>query len=195
MLRHAPSNIKRLFWDREFSSGKWNFIDDTAGDCVYPYLEKYVASGSILDLGCGPGNTANEVATTTYRVYVGVDISEVALKKARKRTQQNGRADKNQFVCADILTYVPNRQFEVILLRDSIYHVSVGQVKAMFDRYSQYLTDVGVFIVKLIIQDRYTPRMTVRVIETAFDVVEKGQYGRDGLTVLVFRPRRSKAQR
>ena len=191
ILRHAPSNIKRYFWDREFASGKWNFIDNTANDCVYPYVEKYAASGSILDLGCGPGNTANELAINAYRIYVGVDISEVALEKARKRTQQNGRADKNRFFQSDFLSYVPTQKFEVILLRESIYHVGLGQIKPTFDRYSQHLSDGGVFVVKLWTEDRYRPTAIVRLIETEFDIVEHGQHDQDGLTVLVFRPRRS----
>ena len=41
---------------------------------------------SVADLGCGPGNTANELAETAYRNYIGVDISEEALAKAARRT-------------------------------------------------------------------------------------------------------------
>lgn len=193
LLRHAPSKLKQLIWDREFASGKWNFIDDTVGDCVYPYLERYTANGTILDLGCGPGNTANELAFGAYRIYVGVDISEIALNKARKRTVQSGRTDKNRFVQADFLTYVPTQQFDVILFRESMYHVALGQVKKTLDRYSQYLSDVGIFIVRLRTLGRYRPTAVLRVIETEYDILEKGEHGRDGLTVLVFRPRRPQA--
>jgi SAM-dependent methyltransferase len=72
--RYGPPGIKKLLWDSEFSSDKWDFIDDTTDDCIYPYLERYAKNGSILDLGCGPGNTANELAATAYQTYVGADI-------------------------------------------------------------------------------------------------------------------------
>ena len=79
LASYAPSSIKKRLWDRDFSGGKWDFIDNTVGDCVYPHLEKYAKGGDILDLGCGPGNTANELASDAYRSYIGVDISEAAL--------------------------------------------------------------------------------------------------------------------
>src|SRR5271168_4738318 len=95
MMSYGPSDIKKRLWDKEFSGTKWDFINITVGDCVYPYLEKYAQNGNILDLGCGPGNTANELAENVYKTYMGVDISEAALAKAVKRTEKNGRAHKN----------------------------------------------------------------------------------------------------
>src|SRR5271165_6494021 len=87
---YGPSNIKKFFWDKEYSEERWAFAYDTVGDCVYPHLEKYSANGSILDVGCGSGNTATEMAETSYRSYLGVDISEAALAKARKRSAEIG---------------------------------------------------------------------------------------------------------
>src|SRR5205823_11609982 len=34
---YGPSIVKKRLWDEEFSGGHWNFIDETSGDCVYPY--------------------------------------------------------------------------------------------------------------------------------------------------------------
>jgi SAM-dependent methyltransferase len=192
---YGPSRIKMLLWDEEFSGSKWNFIDNTIGDCVYPLLEKHAANKSILDLGCGPGNTANELAPDGYRTYVGVDISEAALGKAAMRTEENGRSDKNRFERADFLSYVPTQQFDVILFRESMYHVPLGKTKAILDRYSTYLTGEGVFIVRMYAcnQDgkiKQRPKAMFDVIEAEFDVVEKCHYSEAGATVIVFRPRR-----
>jgi SAM-dependent methyltransferase len=190
---YAPSNIKRLLWNKEFQVGKWNFIDDTPEDCVYSHLEQHARGGSILDLGCGPGNTANEVRENAYQNYVGVDISEEALAKAQKRTEKNGRGDKNRFVCTDFVTYVPTGQFDVILFRESMYHVPLGKVKTTLDRYSAYLKADGVFIVRMFIAkgDKASHRIVamMRVMETEFCVLEKRQYGESGATIIVFRPR------
>jgi SAM-dependent methyltransferase len=190
---YGPSNIKKLLWDREFSRGNWDFLDNTAGDCVYQHLERYATNGSILDLGCGPGNTANELAATAYWTYLGVDIADSALSKARRRTEESGRADKNTFVQGDFLNYVPTRQFDVILFRESMYHVPLGKVKAILDRYSKYLRDGGVFIVRMYTsqngKSKHRPKAMIGVIETEFDVVEKAEYEERGATVIAFRPR------
>jgi SAM-dependent methyltransferase len=195
---YGPSKVKKLLWDKEFSQGQWNFIDDTTGDCVYENLEKYAKNGTILDLGCGPGNTANELAATAYQSYVGVDISEAALEKARKRTIENGRAEKNTFIREDFVNYEPIQKFDVILFRESIYHVPMGRIKETLDRLSNYLREGGVFIVRLFTTDaesggREKPRPTamIRIMETEFEVVEKNKYdGARQAYVLVLRPSR-----
>ena len=45
LLSYGPSDIKKRIWDQEFSGSKWNFIDNTSGDCVYPFLEKTCRTG------------------------------------------------------------------------------------------------------------------------------------------------------
>ena len=195
---YGPSGLKRLLWDREFAGTKWDFIDHTEGDCVYENLEKYARKGSILDLGCGPGNTANEVAINAYESYVGVDISEEALSKARRRTAREGRSEKNAFVQGDFVKYVPTEKFDVILFRESMYHVPMGKIKHTLDRLSGYLKESGVFIVRMYTADADTsgkeksrPNAMIRIMETEFDVVEKRRYdGERHPTVLVLRPTR-----
>ena len=197
LASYGPSNIKKRLWDKDFSGDKWNFIDNTVGDCVYPHLEKYARNGNILDLGCGPGNTANELKPAVYERYVGIDISEVALAKAVKRTQENGRADKNSFACSDFLGYEPTQEFDVILFRESLYHVPYGQVLKILEKYSKHLKNGGVFIVRLYLGDQRQGKIKFRVkrkldlIKREFDVLESPQYDTPGLpTVLVFWPRR-----
>jgi SAM-dependent methyltransferase len=193
---YGPSGIKKRLWDREYSGTKWDFIDNTAGDCVYPYLEKYAHNGNILDLGCGPGNTANELAPDVYESYIGVDISEAALAKAVRRTEENGRAGKNSFVNCDFLHYEPTLEFDIILFRESMYHVPYGQVRPILKKFSQHLKRTGVFIVRLyagdqrpgVIKTRVTAKLDL--IRREFNIVESRQFDLPALpNVLVFRPR------
>lgn len=193
-LRYGPSRMRKTFWDKEFSRGKWNFTDDTSGDVVYSQLEKYVGHGRVLDLGCGQGGTAVEL-TSPYEGYVGVDISDVALKRAREKTALAGRTNRASFVCSDFLGFNPDQNFDVVLFRESMYHVPIGQVKTILDRYSEYLNANGVFIVRLYLagskgENRHRPKAVIRIIENAFDVVEKVQHKNLASTVvIVFRPR------
>lgn len=195
LLSYGPTNIKKRFWDQDFSAGKWDFIDNTEGDCVYTHLERYTHNGSILDLGCGPGNTANELAANAYGTYTGVDISEAALAKANSRTAEMGRSHKNQFVQGDFIKYEPSQQFDVILFRESMYHVPLGKVRPTLDRYAGYLKKGGVFIVRLYTtnggQSKRRPLAMIRVIEEHFDVLDKQQYDQVGskATVITFRPK------
>ena len=195
-MSYGPSGVKKRLWDKEFTSDKWNFMDDTSGDCVYPILEKYAQNGNILDLGCGPGNTANELPANVYQTYIGVDISEAALAKAVKRTHENGRDSKNSFVNSDFLGYKPSQEFDIILFRESLYHVPYGEVLPILKKFSSNLKSSGVFIVRLYAGDSrpgvLKPRVTAKLdlIKREFDVVESRQFDLPALpSVLVFRPR------
>jgi SAM-dependent methyltransferase len=195
LLSYGPVNAKKAVWNKEFSGDKWNFIDDTSNDCVYSHLEKHAQGGDILDLGCGPGNTANELAEDAYHTYVGVDISESALAKGMKRTIESGRKAKNSFVCSDFLNYTPPHDFDVILFRESLYHVPYGQVVEVLGKYSKHLKRWGVFIVRLYLTDHRTGVTKKRVkkkidlIKREFEIVEVSEYNTPGLPIIVvFRP-------
>ena len=201
LLSYGPSNIKKRFWDKEYSAEKWAFAYNTIGDCVYSHLERHTPNASILDIGCGSGNTATETANT-YSSYLGVDISEAALNKARRRSQECGRGNKNKFECGDFLTYVPPARYDVILFRESMYHVPIGKVKSTLDRYAAYLTENGVFVIRLFAssgdpadrRDKARPAAMLSIMETEFDVLEKARYDVPGQpTVMVLRPRNGTA--
>ena len=194
MKAYGPSGLKRILWNKEYSGHKWDFADHTENDCVYSHLQKHAANGSILDLGCGTGNTANELDTNAYQKYLGVDISEVCLEKARRRSEGNGRAAKNEFVSGDILLFTTSEKFDVILLRESLYHVPMGKIESTLNRYGKNLKDNGVFVVRLYKADKdgtLKPRPTamIGIIEKEFDVLENCYYKEAGATVIVFRPR------
>lgn len=155
-----------------------------AEDCIYPYIERYVRQGSILDLGCGPGATGNELNADMYSTYTGIDISEVAIARARERTRWNNRSIKNEYLCSDIGDYTPAHRYDVIVFGDSIYYVSRGQIGKMLHRYSTYLDKRGVFIVRI----RGAYPSILAIIEDEFLVIEKQFHFNAEICVVVFRP-------
>jgi SAM-dependent methyltransferase len=198
LLSYGPQSVKRMFWEKEYRANKWHFAENSASDCVYPNLEKYAKYGSILDLGCGSGNTANELAESAYSSYLGVDISEEALAKAVKRSEANGRSQKNKFLRSDFMGFETNQKFDVILFRESMYHAPLERIKILLDKLSVHLKPDGVFIVRLyIMRDgvvKFRPRKMIDIIAANYPVVEKNQYGNAGAVVIVFGSRRALAQ-
>lgn len=57
--------------------------------------------GRAIDLGCGTGSNAVFLAKHGFET-VGVDLSRVALKKARKRIEDEGLGDRVRLVAADL---------------------------------------------------------------------------------------------
>jgi 2-polyprenyl-6-hydroxyphenyl methylase/3-demethylubiquinone-9 3-methyltransferase len=184
LKRWGNTSTKKSIWDEEFSSGQWDYLDHTGDDPIYAYLEKYSNNGSILDLGCGSGNTGNEMLVSKYGSYTGVDISESAIEKAFNRSKKNRRQDKNEYVCADISLYAPKKRYNVILFRESIFYIPKFKIKGVLGRYSDYLMENGVFIVRMCDRKKY--KSIVRLIEKHYHVVDQSPAG-DANIILVFK--------
>jgi|CXWL01.1.fsa_nt_gi 2-polyprenyl-3-methyl-5-hydroxy-6-metoxy-1,4-benzoquinol methylase len=178
----GASTIKAI-WDEEFASGQWEFLEDTSRDVIYQYLEKYVNNGTLLDLGCGSGNTGNELDVSKYSRYTGVDISEVAIQKALVRTNKNGRQEKNQYFRDDISSFSPKMRYDVILFRESLFYIPQSRIKSVLDRYSGFLTG-GVFIVRIFDRSKY--KQILQLIESNYQILQVAPAG-GGDIILVFR--------
>lgn len=138
-------------------------------------------------MAAGPGAVGNELNTAAYDAYIGVDISDVAIEKAIRRTTENHRTDKNHYFQGDILSCVPKGLYDVILFGDSIYYFRSQRVAETLTRYSKYLKQDGVLIVRSWVT-HHRSRAIVRNIERDFDVVEKHLYHESQIVVIVLQP-------
>jgi SAM-dependent methyltransferase len=191
--RWGNQSAKQSAWDSEYSSGKWSYTRSSnnkeADDPIYGCLEKHGAGGSILDLGCGGGMTALEMKNN-FGEYLGVDVSEVAVEKARSvLSKEADRAEKIQFMVSDIFTFEPPHGFSVILFRESIYYVPHRQIKGMLERYMAHLLPGGVLIVRLCDGLRY--KGIVKVLEKEFDGEKVFTASDSRMCIIVCSPRRT----
>ena len=132
--------FKSAAWDEEFKTDYWD--QPTKDDPIYPVLEKY--PGALLELGCGTGNTPLE---TLRSAYTGIDISPVAISKARARNPYH------EFHVAAMEDYIPKQKYGVILFRESIYYVK--RIDELLTRLQLYLAPGGVFIARICDRKRH----------------------------------------
>lgn len=171
LQQRGGAGAKRKLWNREFATGHWASLENTPEDYVYGVIARHCKGGRILDLGCGSGNTGTELSDQAYGAYVGVDVSDVAIEMAARRSREKGRASKNSYAQSDIENFEPNGRFDVILFRESIFYVPKSRIRSMLIRYAGSLELGGVFIVRMCDRVKYRP--ITEVIESEFEVVEK----------------------
>src|SRR5262245_37172867 len=189
--RWGTEGIKRSMWDREYAGGRWEHCDETPGALIYEYVYRHCRNCSVLDLGCGSGNTGNELDVDRYGTYTGMDVSEVAVQKAAARSATNGRARKNRYLPGDILNFSPSERYDVILFRESIYYVPVTKIGPTLERYAQHLTERGVFVVLASGTKATRSQKILALIEEHFQILEKESPKGAGDFIAVFRPRKS----
>jgi SAM-dependent methyltransferase len=198
LKRWGGITTKQRIWDEEYRSGKWNHLDpceraETQRDLIYKALDRYTQDASILDLGCGTASTAIEL-TSDYASYLGVDISEIAIVQAREAVSRHVQLrQKARFSVSDILGFLPEGKFGVILFRECLYYFPRFEVKAMLDRYAGFLAETGVFVVRFHDRSKYEP--LVSMIARDYEVLERLAPESATEIVLVFRPRKQSSSK
>jgi SAM-dependent methyltransferase len=104
-------------------------------DKFLKYTGCELSKTSIVEFGCGEGFVAGHLISRGYD-YLGLDISESAIEKAREHTGTEGR---NTFIVADILSdldRIPDASFD-IAIDNQCFHMLVTD-----EHRKKYLNDV-----------------------------------------------------
>lgn len=191
MQTYAGPAARRRLWNAEFKSGHWDFLDDSAHtDCIYGVIGARSRHGSVLDLGCGSGSTAQYFAAQGGHTYLGVDVSDVAVARAIQRCDGLSQRGTFSFCQGDIEIFKPSQNFDLILFRDSIYYIQPARIVPTIKRYMSNLTDDGVMIIRIAgANERYSA--LVALIKSTLSPSECLDFHDPPATVLVLRPRTS----
>lgn len=90
----------------------------------WEWVNKKFPKGSVLDVGCGNGEFLNGLKVTGWDIW-GNDISEIAIRNTRKRTQSDDHIIQGEFT----LTTFP-QQFDLISFWHVLEHINNPQAYA-----------------------------------------------------------------
>jgi 2-polyprenyl-6-hydroxyphenyl methylase/3-demethylubiquinone-9 3-methyltransferase len=142
-LNMPQLNVSKNKWEKEFSTGRWDYLDSTpaerARSAIIGMLCKYYCpKGKILDVGCGLGTTIDFLNTDQRQKYLGLDISEEAIKKASKK--------KANFLVSDFNNFKSSRKFDVIMFNEVLYYMDENSA---YEQALNILTKNGIILVSL----------------------------------------------
>jgi len=87
---------------------------------AYEYI-KNNNIGYVIDLGCGPGHLSSLFKLEDNINYIGYDFSEVAIKQAVKRNENN---KNNKFIVKDLSDYGMNEECSFYTSFEFLEHIS-----------------------------------------------------------------------
>lgn len=105
---------EELFENYAETYDKETFTQGTIGEVDFIEQEiNFDKTKRILDIGCGTGRHAIELAKRNYQV-IGVDLSESQLKRAREKAEKAGV--KIDFIQKDARKLVFNNEFDLVIM-------------------------------------------------------------------------------
>ena len=137
-------NVSKEELNKKHKSGEWQSLNTepveiARSSVIGVYYHMYGNRGPVLDVGCGEGFFTENIHKRKG-VYTGIDISEVAINRAKqKRTGFD-------FQCANLSTYEPIRLYSTIIFNEVLYFVDH---KKELIRYSKFLHESGKIIISL----------------------------------------------
>ena len=102
----------------------------------------------VLDIGCGWGGMAIEIAKQTGAYVKGITLSENQLATASKRAQEEGLSEKVTFKLQDYRDEKEN--YDRIVSVGMFEHVGVKYFRTFFSKTYDILNDKGVFLLHTI---------------------------------------------
>lgn len=148
----------RVYWNESLSLKGWassylcNTFTINLRDSITILLARQIAprSTSILDLGCA-GATLSLCLGPEFQTYWGVDISDVAISKARENLAESSKCSTLDYhlEVSQIQNYRPSRRFDIIVFNEVLYYLSMDQVATSIRRYVEFLSPGGVILISM----------------------------------------------
>ncbi|MCH5261747.1 MAG: class I SAM-dependent methyltransferase [Lachnospiraceae bacterium] len=157
-------------WNR--LNGKYSNIEKTI---VHRTIDKYInQTADILDLGCGPGRHAIELAKKGHKVFL-VDIAQANLDFAFNEFKRNGLEDKLiGMECTSAHEFRINYRFDAVLAFGPFYHIiDESSITMTLENIRAMVTETGyvfvIFIQMISIFKDFLKRGWINEIRTIID--------------------------
>jgi len=135
--------VSQEVWEAQYASGRWKYMRELEElprySIVAGYFQHFKPGGALLDVGCGEGILLERLGQLGYSKYVGIDISETAIRQASKR-----KDEKTLFVCDNVLNYIPTELFDAIVFNETLYYFD--NPFQVVEKYKHYLKHHGIMI-------------------------------------------------
>ena len=103
---------------------------------------------NVLDIGCGWGGMAIEIAKSTGANVKGITLSENQFQTASERAQKEGLSEKVKFALQDYRN--ENKKYDRIVSVGMFEHVGVKYFKTYLKKTNDLLRDNGIFLLHTI---------------------------------------------
>ncbi len=170
--RFGGTSLRAWSQNDQYRQGRWDRLADGRRPEVIHLAEELAAGGAIVELGCGEGHLARRLDPSTYRQYLGLDISSIAIDNARDLG-----LERCWFEVQDLATWPGTSGADLIIAEESLYYLPAGGRRRLLDRCHRSLTPGGAILVTF--SDGATHGPVIEQCQELFDdhTIVLGEHG------------------
>lgn len=204
------TEFDREYFDSKFEDAEWGFFESEYEQRKYERtlrrgFERQPYPDSILELATGPGAFVEKILNQYPQAdFTGVDISGVALEKAREVANSSQNPERAELLQDDMVDFASenSEEFDLVFMSESVYYPAENETQEDFRQFSNNLADliaedghlISANIHRDIEEDNYKKNDKIRMekirreleaggldtLETAFFPDEPKTYGEKG---------------
>lgn len=142
-------NKSKANWEEEYLRGDWDKFDDDPLErkrqaMIGSFCRDFYPPGKILDVGCGFGTLVDFLNPAQVKNYLGLDVSEEAIKRAKLKRLANFKS-----VAWD--KFKAQNKFDIIVFNEIIYYLDT--IKTL-KKSLKLLNSDGLVIISLSYRDK-----------------------------------------
>ncbi len=150
-IGNASKNRNPDYFDRELSGPKSFYFGGIpyveARRALIPVVIRHAVPHfkHVLDVGCAGGGLAVNLLKEGVERYIGIDISDYAIRKAERDLLKIKRDADVRFHACDLCEFVleDGERFDVIVFSEVLYYLSVQEAAEQVERFSGWLRPNG----------------------------------------------------
>ena len=174
-------------WDKVFQDQDWgkypaeSLIRFTAKN----FYQKDRKKINFLEVGCGPGPNVRYFAREGFNAY-GIDISSMAIKKARKILEEEGLSADLSVGNIEKIPY-SDSFFDCVIDNECLYCNSLENTKKILGEIKRVMKTGGLFYSRTFTADMYIGRTQTKISDVEYDEISDGLFANTGFARLIHR--------
>ncbi len=160
LSRFLGPRAVRWAWDDQFRTGHWNGLRVDRDQVVTDLVEEFSRGGDILELGCGEGLLIASINPSAYSSYVGWDLSEVAIARARERIAELGLRNC-EFSRGEFFDWKGASALSLEVMEECLYYLNPVAQTRLLERCFAALLPTGLVLVTVHSKQRHAATLEV----------------------------------
>ena len=117
---HRLSGRNRASWNDQYLRGKWN-CDRRSANTIARVVN-LCRGGRLIEFGCGSGDLPHVLPAGTFSTYLGIDISDVAIAKAKQLAHER-QLKACEFSQMDMTRWPGDAGVSLVLVEECLYYL------------------------------------------------------------------------